>query len=148
MAHQTEIAYNAPIARALGASDKRDAMGYDVHITRRQDWSDKTGPGISLAEWIALVEADPEMRLDGYAEAELDHGRVLRVESEGVSVWTAYSGHHKGTTVWFDFRQGNIVVKNPDLEVLKKMSSLAQILSARVQGDDGEFYDAAGNPRA
>jgi len=38
-------------------------MGYDVHVTRRPNWWDKTGPEISLAEWIALVEADPEMRV-------------------------------------------------------------------------------------
>jgi len=123
-------------------------MGYDVHVTRRPNWWDKTGPEISLAEWIALVEADPEMRLDGYAEAKFREGRVLRVESDGLAVWTGYSGHHNGSTVWFDWRRGNVVVKNPDVEILKKMGSLAQILSARVQGDDGEFYDAAGNPRA
>ena len=30
-------------------------MGYDVHITRKQRWSDKNGPEIPLAEWIAVV---------------------------------------------------------------------------------------------
>jgi hypothetical protein len=49
--------------------------------------------------------------------------------------------------VWFDFRQGNVVVKNPDTEVLRKMWSLAQALSANVQGDDGEGYDASGQQR-
>ena len=60
-------------------------MGYDVHITRRQNWSDPSGPVISLAEWVAVVESDPEMRLDGYAETRVPDG-VLRIEREGLAV--------------------------------------------------------------
>jgi hypothetical protein len=36
-------------------------------------------------------------------------------------------------------------VKNPDTEILQKMWSLAQPLSAKVQGDDGELYDSSGD---
>jgi hypothetical protein len=64
------------------------AMGYDLQITRKEDWWDPDGPEISMAEWLALVAADPEMRLDGYAEARLDNGHVFRSEKEGLSVWT------------------------------------------------------------
>ena len=46
---------------------------------------------------------------------------------------------------WFWLAEGNIVVKNPDNEILRKMWALAQNLDARVQGDDDELYDAAGN---
>ena len=121
-------------------------MGYDVHITRKPRWSDLTGPEISLAEWTAVVESDPEMRLDGYAETRVPDG-VLRIEREGLSVWMAHSRHNKpGKMVWFSFFEGNIAVKNPDPEILKKMWSLAQRLDALVQGDEGELYDASGNP--
>jgi hypothetical protein len=120
-------------------------MGYDVHITRKQDWSDENGPEILLAEWIAVISADQDMRLDGYAETRLSDGSILRVENKGLSVWRAYSHHSETAMAWFDFRKGNIVVKNPDLEILQKMWSLAQALSAKVQGDDGEFYDASGS---
>ena len=120
-------------------------MGYEVRITRKQDWSDQEGPEIPLTEWIAVVAADPEMRLDGFADASVGGGAILRIESDGLSVWTAYSRHREnGPMVWFDFRQGNVVVKNPDTEVLRKMWSLAEALSAKVQGDEGEVYDAAG----
>jgi hypothetical protein len=119
-------------------------MGYNVHITRKQDWFDEDGPEIALAEWIAVVESDPEMRLDGYAEAEVEGGKVLRLEREGLSVWTAYSGHGKDGMAWFDFFHGNVVVKNPDAEILVKMWALAQRLVARVQGDEGESYDGSG----
>jgi hypothetical protein len=119
-------------------------MGYDVHITRKRSWSDNGGSEIPLAEWVALVAADPDMRLDGYAEARLEDGSILRIENEGLSVWTAYSRHCENGMAWFSFRRGNVVVKNPDREILQKMWSLAQVLSARVQGDDGKFYDASG----
>jgi len=36
-------------------------------------------------------------------------------------------------------------VKNPDDEIIRKMWSIAQALSARVQGDDSETYDSAAN---
>ena len=120
-------------------------MGYDVRITRKKNWSDENGPDISLDEWIDVVTDDRDMRLDGYAETRVGGGTILRIENAGLSVWTAYSGHREGEIMaWFDFRCGNIVVKNPDLEILRKMWSLAEALSARVQGDDGELYDASG----
>jgi hypothetical protein len=121
-------------------------VGYDVHITRKQNWSDPGGPEISLAEWIAVVESDPEMRMDGYAETTVPNG-VLRIQREGLAVWIAHSRHNKpGNMVWFMFFEGNVAVKNPDPEILKKMWSLAQRLDALVQGDEGEIYDASGNP--
>jgi hypothetical protein len=70
-------------------------MGYDVHITRKQNWSDEAGPEIPLSEWIAVVAADPEMRLDGFAETRVGGGAILRIEREGLSVWTAYSRHRE-----------------------------------------------------
>jgi hypothetical protein len=44
-----------------------------------------------------------------------------------------------------DLRDGDIVVKNPDPEILRKMYVIAQHLSGKVQGDDGELYDSQGN---
>ena len=68
-------------------------MGYDVYITRKQHWWDEDGPEIPLAEWAALVTADPDMQLDGHAETRVEDGSILRIENEGLSVWTAYSRH-------------------------------------------------------
>src|SRR5712692_9914940 len=85
------------------------------------------------------------MRLDGYAGARVGESQVLRADSEGLSVWTAYSGYERdGNTAWFSLSHGNIVVKNPDPEILRKMYGIAQQLSARVQGEDGELYDSQG----
>jgi hypothetical protein len=118
-------------------------MGYDVHIAKKAAWSDEGGQKITLEEWIAVVDADSEMRLDGYAEASTADGQTLRLERPGLAVWTGYSAHGRDMA-WFDFSQGEIIVKNPDIEILRKTWSLAQRLGAKVQGDD-ELYDADGS---
>ena len=120
-------------------------MGYEVHITRRSDWSDEDGPGISLEEWLQFVRGDPEMRLDGYAEAQHSEGGILRVEDPSLCVWTGHprQGQEAGLA-WFYHSDGNVVVKNPDEAILRKMWQIAQHLVARVQGDDGELYGPDG----
>lgn len=118
-------------------------MGYDIHITRQENWYDEDESNqITFIEWEAYIESDPEMRLDNFAETRLSSGEILRVESKGLAVWIKYSGDHsKGNHAWFDFRDGNIVVKNPDEEIMKKMLSVAEKLKAKMQGDEGEIYD-------
>jgi len=115
-------------------------MGYDVHITRKEDWFEE-GDDISIEEWKAYLKDDKDMRLDNYAKAQVGEGETLRVESDGLAVWTAYSGHEEGGNMaWFDYQQGNITVKNPDDEILNKMIAISHAFNAKVQGDDGETY--------
>lgn len=124
-------------------------MGYDVHITRSEEWWADNAPRITLEEWKSYVASDPSIRIDNAAQASTGEGGVLRYESEGLAVWTAYSGHTEDANkAWLDFRDGRIVVKNPDEEILKKMHSIAEALSAKVQGDDGEIYVSDGEPQA
>ena len=115
-------------------------MGYDLHITRADNWYDSGADSIALDEWAAYVAADPEMRMNNFAEAEVD-GQILRVENDGLAVWTAYSGHGKdGNMAWFDYRRGQIVVKNPDDDIITKMKRIATHFQAKVVGDEGELY--------
>ncbi|WP_428241544.1 hypothetical protein [Gynuella sp.] len=119
-------------------------MGYDLHITRKEEWFEEEGDQITLDEWNNFVNSSPDMRLDGYAEAETPNG-VLRVESEGLAVWTGYSGHdNDGNMAWFDYFEGNIKVKNPDDEIIKKMYQIAVALNAKVQGEECEVYGEDG----
>lgn len=111
-------------------------MGYDLHITRKELWFED-GPDIDDSEWRAYVASDPELRITGVAEAPLPDGGALRYESPLMAEWRRRSG---GETVWFDFRDGRVVVKNPDDEIIAKMRQIAAALRARVQGDEGEFY--------
>ncbi len=123
-------------------------MGYDVHITRRQDWWDKSsGSDITLAEWKSYIDKDPSMCLEGYAETTTPSGEVIRFESEGLAVWTRPAervGDRDSGEVWFDYHDGRIVVTNPDPGMLQKMHSFTSRLGARVQGDEGEEYDQHG----
>jgi len=119
-------------------------MGYDVHITRKEEWFDEEGEEITLNEWCDFVNTSTDMRLDGYAETETPSG-TLRVESEGLTVWVGYSNHDKdGNMAWFDYFEGNIKVKNPDDEILKKMYQIARSLNAKVQGEECEVYGENG----
>lgn len=52
-------------------------MGYDVHITRAEDWSENEDAPISLEEWERFVDGDPELRPDP------DNGMPM-------AVWTAH----------------------------------------------------------
>lgn len=115
-------------------------MGYNFYITRAPDWFDNAESRIALEDWLSYVASDPEMRLDNFAEADTSDG-TLRSENVGLVVWTAYSHHDSaGNMAWFDYQNGNIVVKNPDEEIIAKLLRIAASLAARVQGDEGEFY--------
>ncbi len=120
-------------------------MGYEVHITRKNNWFDDNGPEITIEEWNDYVASDPEMRLDKFAETTLPNEDVLRTEDPGIAVWTAYSGNkEKVNMAWFCHFKNYISVKNPDEEILIKMHAIASALGAKVQGDDGEVYDSVG----
>jgi hypothetical protein len=116
-------------------------MGYDVHITRTSHWTESEQLPITLDEWKACVAADPEMRMDNYAEVATPAGQILRIDAEGIAVWTGYSGYGQdGSLAWFIYRPGRVVVKNPDEEVIAKMKVIAQALNAQIIGDEGELY--------
>ena len=116
-------------------------MGYDVHITRADDWLDSERQPISLRDWLTHVENDPEMEPEETAVARVDGKPVLAYQNEGLAVWVAYSGHEpNGNKAWFDWRDGRIIVKNPDEEILNKMRQIAAHFRAKVVGDDGEYY--------
>jgi hypothetical protein len=105
-------------------------MGYDLHITRRQDWSDENDRSISLDEWRSYVESDPELRMDDSL-------------GEHFAVWSGPSAHE---LPWLAWANGNIDSKNPDQPLIRKMIVVAAALGASVQGDDGERYDQFGAP--
>jgi len=113
-------------------------MGYDVHITRKEEWSDEKGPPITEAEWQAYVKSDPEMVITGAAEHTNPQGETIRLTQPLLTEWRHHSSGH---AVWFSYFEGSLCVKNPDDECLAKMRRIATRLHARVQGDEGEFYD-------
>ena len=116
-------------------------MGYEVHITRAEHWLDADESPISVEEWLTYVEQDPEMQLESVAIGRVKGRPALSYSNQGLAVWMAYSRHDPdGNKAWFDYREGRIVVKNPDEEILGKMKRIAAQLRAHVVGDDGEHY--------
>ena len=78
------------------------------------------------------------MTLTGEVTATTTSGETIGYANPLLATWNA---HPDDGPVPFDFRKGRVVVKNPDDATLEKMRSLAAALTARVQGDEGEFYD-------
>jgi hypothetical protein len=93
-----------------------------LRITRAVDWRANQGVEISLQEWLGVVADDPEL------------------------AWDPANGPYAvrfGGTRWLDWYEGNVFTTDPDHAAVSKMLGIAQLLSAAVQGDEGEFYDSA-----
>jgi hypothetical protein len=101
-------------------------MGWEIHITRAEHWSDSAQHPITAEEWLVLVEADPELTID-----PRDNGPHF-------ALWLAHwiQGDHP----WFDWCEGEIHTKYPDRKTLGKALQIARHFGARVQGDEGEEY--------
>jgi len=98
--------------------------GYDAHITRKANWSDDMGPRISFTEWQRYVRSDPQVKRD-----PLNTKNDFIVNLPGESF-----------PMWFNPDVGEVYTKDPSPKALMKLIEIATKLSARVQGDDGEFY--------
>lgn len=109
-------------------------MGYDLHITRRDDWWEE-GENISESEWRSLVESDATLTLVGSVSAATPNGSTISYNNPLLAEW-----RHEGSSIPFDYRSGRVVVKNPDGGILIKMIEIAEILDAKVVGDEGEIY--------
>jgi hypothetical protein len=103
-------------------------VGYEFHITRAENWVESDQRPITAEEWLAVVAADPELRIDE------ENGPYF-------AVWSGPCSYEGGG--WFDWSDGCISTKNPDRAILGKMLRLATQLGAVVQGDDGEVYSEA-----
>lgn len=114
-------------------------MGYDLHITRKEDWSDEEGGlGISLEEWLRYIHSDPDLELSDAYRIKVPGSKTESQVAPGFCEWTA---HVENSRPFFDYSNGNISTKNPDDDTIRKMISISNILNAKVQGDDGELYD-------
>ncbi len=100
-------------------------MGYNVYVTRAENWSDGNSAPIAPEEWLAAVAAGPGLRL------EPDSGDYF-------AVWEGADAPPGGG--WFDWSEGNVFTSSPDRPIVAKMLELAALLGAKVQGEDGKVY--------
>jgi hypothetical protein len=113
-------------------------MGYEVHITRKTNLFDE-GPEISLEEWEAYADSDPLLSVHGWVTWRID-GNSVRAK---IFVVREAGNPDTAALCWY---RGDISAKNPSPAGIVHMVSIADRLNAKVQGDDGEFFDAQGNP--
>ena len=120
-------------------------MGYDLHITRHGEQPELEDGGISFEEWLGSVQTDPTLKADRPPDGHSPGGGVIRIKSEPIGIWVSFVPESQGEVKgWFHFSEGGISSKNPDQEIRRKMRQIADRLRARVQGDEGEYYDHDG----
>jgi hypothetical protein len=110
-------------------------MGYDIHITRRKNWADEGPPDITIDEWRAIVDADPELIPQPPTPLSPLPAMMLgptHASSQGAR--------------YFCYLSGQIFVSKPNSDVLKKMIAIARLLNARVIGESDEVYSGDGLP--
>ena len=113
-------------------------MGYDIHITRKANWFDE-GPEITLQEWETYAESDPLLSVVGEVTWRID-GNIVRAKMFAVRD----AGKRDAAALyWYG---GNVSAKYPSQAGVAHMVSIAARFDAKVQGDEGEFYNAQGNP--
>ena len=98
--------------------------GYDLHITRKAFWADKTGPTTSAAEWKTYVATAPHVQPDPH---NTEYDFIVLVGAQRFPLW-------------FDPELGEVRTKKPSAPTITKLIGIAQRLGAQVQGDDGESY--------
>jgi hypothetical protein len=106
-------------------------VGYDLHITRRAEWSDPgSGPPITREEFERVVRGDTRFRLDEGLGPDC-----------AVPVKRTRGGADASSLCWHD---GEITTKNPPRSLIRLAVEIAASLNARVIGVDGEEYGEDG----
>jgi hypothetical protein len=115
-------------------------MGYDLHITKAEDWTEASAQPISTNELTQLIASDPDLVVStaDYYDRTAEEGDTERIHA---ILWTA---HPEEVSLWF--QDGEITAKNPDDLTIVKMLEIAERLHARVLGDDGEAYELTSSP--
>ncbi|MEO0943914.1 MAG: hypothetical protein AAFY06_03600 [Pseudomonadota bacterium] len=117
-------------------------MRYEVFITRRDNWADK-GSDITLTEWLSYLSIDKSLQRD----ALFDSARTREndaLENPTHVIWTDWPGQSDGKEARFRLEDGNVVASDSDEAIRKKLFIMAHVLEGKVQGIEGEIYDANG----
>ena len=102
-------------------------MGYEVHITRADDWTKSQQHPILEKEWLEVVHSDPTLQV-----SEEDFRGDGVGERHHAVVWLA---HPERPQFWYG--NGMVTKKHPDEPTLAKMAEIAEKLNAHVIDDDG-----------
>ena len=102
---------------------------YSLHIERENK--------ISESEWLAICESDSSLSVQNIAKAiNPQTGEVIEIQTPNSCIWTSPILRKK---YYFTYSNGSITLGS-DKAQIKKAKKLAQLLSAKVIGDEGEEY--------
>ncbi|MBT8415866.1 MAG: hypothetical protein KJO42_00340 [Silicimonas sp.] len=124
-------------------------MGYDLYITRKDDWSDTSGPDISMDDWTEYLFIDKSLEIDARRAAEIDPRVASHAKEPTHTRWLDWPARVPDENeAWMWIEQGNIVATDPDIDFRRKLFLIADGLEARLMGTDGEVYDSIGEPES
>lgn len=116
-------------------------MSYELHITRAKEWSDSESRPITLKEWLAVVEGDPDLRPCDVHEIPILDGPSIKIDlGEGGVLWIGHPDAPQGIALWWSDGQIQMTNRLAEKRAVKKLKALAERLGARVVGDGGEEY--------
>lgn len=122
-------------------------MGYDLYITRKEDWSDVDGQDITLDDWMAYVSGDRSLRIDVERSAASDPRVASGAKEPSHVVWVDWPDREVGhQEAWIWLERGNLVATDADLKFRQKLFLIAVALDARLMGEGGEVYNSIGEP--
>lgn len=102
-------------------------MGYQLHITRAPEWSEAESYPIRHDEWLHLVDQDRDLAREACG-------------LPGFVLWTGWPRGGDHPPMWYS--EGEVDNSDTYPPVIRKLHQLAQLLGARVVGDDDEKCDA------
>ena len=102
---------------------------YSLHIERDNQ--------ISVSEWLAICESDSSLTVQHVAKAmNPETGETIEIQTPNGCVWTSPILRRK---YYFTFSNGSITLGS-DKTQIGKAKKLANLLGARLVGDEGEEY--------
>lgn len=100
-------------------------MGYDLHITRAENWGESESAPISFEEWMAFAASSQDLLTGG----AMENPYYCLLSESGLATWLRWSDH-----------QVSVGGSGADESLIAMIVKVAAQLSARVQGDDNEWY--------
>lgn len=98
--------------------------GYDVHVTKKEHWTDENDICINKADWKKYLETNSSIQVD---HDSIEDSYLVYINNDEYAMWIDYKGC-------------DLMTKNPNTEFINKLIEISKALDAKVQGDDGEVY--------
>ncbi|MEH0826080.1 MULTISPECIES: hypothetical protein [unclassified Micromonospora] len=105
-------------------------MGYELHISRAEEYYDSEEHPIALDEWLSYAGSNPTLSEDGWLGSDPPVFGYTCTDGSVVSL------------AWFE---GAIDIKGHfNGDAYQEFGTIAEDLQANLQGDHGERYTADG----